>query len=924
MPFIPDKQQNSDGFIPDEDQNVPSWIPDKPQPVSFKQKVKNFAKDNLINSPLAQVTHLANKVSNKVDPVIEKFRNETLPNTLGLSEAGIEQQASQTGKVPYGKIVGRLAVQGAGNVLYPTTKEAAVGATLGGLMPGIKTVGSNLLEKISPKYAASQTVKREVGALGKIASNIKEGGAGQSTGMLQFLKPGDALPQAREKTPLLQTIKLKNGNTIVSQAAKGHAGVYNELAKLNPELPNSVALNQETTGVINKAGEFKEGSVSGRVAKKSMAYMKENGLKPPSPEIHQGFIDEVMKELNPPTVKSADPIFVQQARKQSASKAIIDRLAPEETALKRQGKTGTRLADLIINNEENSQVMAGKAKESTIPKLLELPTEDLPKIADYIEPRFGNPKPTLSPEGTKVAQDIKQKLTAFGKFLEKQDIVVKTSSGDRPFYAKNDFFPRMPDFEALKNPEKQALEIKHLIKTGQATNQAEARDVIKSILDKRSPILDPQDFSGFSSLKKVGTIEKPRIYNLLNVDQDPVKNLTRYFDSVSKRIHTIKNFGQTGDKLNQMLADISSEGGDAELAAKIANRVLGREHGIQSSNYLVNEAKAFQTLTKLSPGSSLANMQQGTVNSYIRTGSPEITAQGFKNSFTKDGISFARKAGVVDNSQIDKYMEEIGGIGDNDVNGPISNLAGKYTKAIGFKTTETANRVQAANIGKLYMEDLAKRVVKNPADTKAIKELRNYGIANIDQLVSRGRLTNNEVLKAVNRFVGETQFATRPLAQPHIFQSSSLGKLMGQYAGFPIGQSRLIMKAQAAHPLTAARVAGSATAVGLPIEMLRRKLSGQPAMDKKNITLPGIVGAAIKNSGALGKIGSVIDSANYGAGGPAKALLGPTGSDLSQLIYALAQAGEGKKTALGRMATKMIPAIGPALSRKLFPTKGSR
>lgn len=589
-------------------------------------------------------------------------------------------------------------------------------------------------------------------------------------------------------------------------------------------------------------------------------------------------------------------------------------MLPEETALRRQGPTGVEIADNALAAEEDAQVMAGKAKEKILPSIMKLPAADKEKIADYIEPRFGNKPPELTGEAKDVADKTKSYLKAWGRFLEKQNFEVMTKDGPRPFYARKDFFPRSPDLAKLKTTEGYNSEIQHLLETNQAKTQEEAKTVVDTILERRSAILQPGDFNSFTGVKKLGTIERPRVYNLLNVDQDPVKNLSNYFDGVSRRINQIRYFGQRGEKLNEQLSQVSKEGGDAEFANEIMNRYLGKQNKAFSGGYVTRELKAAEAITKLGL-SPIANVQQGIVNSTVRANEKALV-KGFPKALTKEGVQFARRAGVIENDAVDKYMEDLGVMSPDDMQGPISKLADKFLTANQFKRTEGWNRIQAANIGREYIIDLADKVVKNPKNAFARKELTAYRI-DPDLVAKRGKVTDNELLRAANRFVGETQFGNRPLAMPSVYRSSNVGKLMGQFSGFIVPQGRLTLNAIKNKPLqTAYRVPLLAAGVGGPLMVGSRLVTGRDAFTPEEKKNPGkFVVNAIKQGGFFGKAGSVLEATKFGLQGPLKAIAGPLGADIAQGIYA---AGSGT---LPKFLTKQIPIAGPALSEKLFPSK---
>jgi hypothetical protein len=902
MPFIPD--QHSSGFVPD---NAPGFIPDTPKP-SLAQRAKNAAVSFFSGGPEAAML----RASNKIDTKIKQVRSETIPNLIPQSVANKKTPIPTPGTVV--RAAGSYLTSGATNInpefqtvkdvarnaselAIPTTKETVGGLLGGALVKGAVKPASALLEKLSPKFAASQTVKREVESLGRIAANKLPG----EMGPIRDFVPGEPIQTSKN---YLNAIKTKDGKILYDRTSVSHADMANRLVEKQPDIFSNV----EETGFVTPRGKYIPGSISGKVAQKQTQFFKDTGRHANQSEI-DNLVKEVVGDLKP---KEDAPILARS--RPSALKAIVDRVLPEETALRRQGKTGGVLADSALAAEEDAQVMAGKAKEKILPSILKLSPEDKTKFADYIEPRFGQKAPELTGEAKQVADKTKSYLKAWGKFLEKQNIEVMTKDGPRPFYAKNSFFPRSPDLAKLKTTEGYSSEIEHLVETGQAKDATEAKGVVDTILQRRSNILQPGDFNGFSGVKKLGTIERPRVYNLLNVENDPVKGLTNYFDGVSRRINQIRYFGQHDEKLHEMLSAVSHEGGDAEFANEIMDRYMGKDKKAFSGNYAVREIKAAEAITKLGL-SPIANVQQGIVNSTIRANEKSLV-KGFPKALTKEGVSFARRAGVIDNEAVDKYLEDLGALSKDDMTGPISKVADKFLTANQFKRTEGWNRIQAANIGREYILDLADKVVKNPKNAFARKELAAFRI-DPDQLVSRGKVTDNELLRAANRFVGETQFGSRPLAMPSIYRSSNAGKLMGQFSGFIVPQGRLTINAIKRKPLqTAYRIPALATAVGGPLMVGARLATGRDAFtpeEKKNPL--NFAKNALKQGGFLGKAGSVLEATKFGVQGPLKALLGPAGADVAQGMYA-ARSGNFRKFLL-----KQVPIVGPAASERIFPAK---
>lgn len=933
MPFIPDA---TPGFVPDSTGNpgnspkpTPGFTPDKP--VSFKERVKGssyvrkglgLAKDALLGNLPFKASKTALEISNKIDAPIEKFRSETLPDKITPTRQGIEDRAFQTGKVPYGDIVKRTAAETAGEVAIPTTKEAAAGFLAG---PFVKPVAGFLgkgLEKISPKFAASQGVKREVAALGR----IKEANLSQPTFKSTELigKVNERMKEAT-KDFLLPARKETDGK--IKQVWSHNE--YDAAGKMTPAKGENGFIDSDgkffSIKDINtriQAGEDITGLLKGT---KSVPNLRKQFIK----EEVDSLAKETVGDLNPPKElepKSTGLPGIKRSFKADLAKQIF----PEESALRKQGMNGKQLADDAMNFVQDSQVMAGKLQSKTLPDLMKLPEDIRAQIPDFLEPRPGKSRPNLAGEARRVADGMRNQLKAIGRFLEKQDIEVIRDGKKSKFYAKNQFFPRSLDVEKLSGDlGVYHDELQHLLKTKQVDSMAEGKQVLDAALKTRSNIFAPDDFTNFYGTKKLSTIERPRIYTFKNVTNDPVENYVNYTSNVSRRINQIKYFGQKGEFLNQRLAEIGNEGGDANFAQGVMNRLLNQASKDESGTYLVKQLRAFQGATKLTR-SAIPNLQQGIVNSYIRSQSEPSVVKGFKKAFSKEGVEFARKAGVVGNKEVDTYMEQIAGMSEDVDASSMEKIANWLGKHSGFKKSEELNRIQAANIGREYINELAAKYVKNPKGkigTKTLKEeLTGYRV-DVERLGKTGKLTANEELHAANKFVGETQFGTKPLGTPAIFNSSAFGKVAGQFSMFPVQQGRLVLDAVKRHPVkTAPVILGTSVGIGAPLGMVSNMAAGKKPVDadpKDNASkaMAKFVLQAVMNSGALGKAGSIVNAADYGAEAVMGQLTGPTISETGKLIYNARQASKGNVKPLARQALSQIPFVGKAASNILLPSK---
>lgn len=902
----------------------------KDKALALGKKGLELAKSAILTSPMEMASKAISKINAIEAPAIEKFRSETLPNAIAAHAPDIFDTISETGqKTPLTTEQVKSFTS-----LIPTPKEAVVETALGPLAKYGLEAASPLLRKVGLTSLAGmgeQITADRVGANklpGELDSliNIQKANMTQAPSQsAEILGNASNKLQTATKDFLLPARKMPDG-TIKQVWA------HNEYDTAGNRLPTS-----GDNGFIDASGKFFTIKDISNAAKTNPDILGQLKGKETIANLRRQFVQEEMDKVIKNTVGNVSvPKEIPNnilpglpgSQKRSFISDLVKQVVPEESALRKQGLSGNILADDAMHYVQDSQIMAGKTNAKILPDLMKLPEDIRNLIPDYIEPRPGEQRPVLAGQAKDVADNIRKQLKVWGRFLENQDIEVVRNGEPSKFYAKNQFFPRTLDTEKLaSNPAAYQDELNHLISTKQVASPEEGKQVLDAALQTHSNIFSPSDFNNFYGSKKVSTIEKPRIYTFKNVTNDPVENLVGYFNNVSRRVNEIKYFGQHGELLHDRLAAIGNEGGDANFAQGVMNRLFNQQAKDQSGDYIVRQLRAYQGATKLSL-SALPNMQQGVVNSYIRSQSEPAVTKGFMRSFTKEGVDFARKAGIIKNQESDKYLEQIAGMKNDTNSTSVEKIADWVGKHSFFQKSEEANRIQAANIGREYINEIADKFISNPEGKVGRKTLRdeliNYRV-DPDQLLKRGHITSNEELKAANIFTGETQFGTKPLGTPAIFNSSSAGKLAGQFSMFPIQQGKLSLEAAAQHPLkTGPIIAATSVGIGGPLGMAANMARGRSPIEKKNSLVATIGNYVVNNvlqSGAFGKIGGVASGVNYGPESVISQMVGPTVTEAGKTFYNIGLAAKGKPKQLIKQGLTQIPFVGKAAANLLLPGK---
>ena len=226
------------------------------------------------------------------------------------------------------------------------------------------------------------------------------------------------------------------------------------------------------------------------------------------------------------------------------------------------------------------------------------------------------------------------------------------------------------------------------------------------------------------------------------------------------------------------------------------------------------------------------------------------------------------------------------------------------------------NRIIAANAGRSYAQEMTHKLLRNPANKAVRRAFRELGL-NSGTILRRGSITFDETLLAAQRVVNKTQFRSGVLDLP-LFFTSPEGKIITQFKTFAFNQTKLLKDAILLEALRGNfRPIITAIAVmpilGEGVRDLKSVLTGK-SRDKQGLARIAENMAAV---GGLGILSDLYQSATVGRA--TDFLVGPTGSDIGNLLGGIAKATQGKPAQLGRTTTRQIPIAGQFISRRLFP-----
>lgn len=445
-------------------------------------------------------------------------------------------------------------------------------------------------------------------------------------------------------------------------------------------------------------------------------------------------------------------------------------------------------------------------------------------------------------------------------------------------------------------------------------------ELVKTLINKNSSIKSKDQAKGIllnsiNREKQPGfkLLEGARDLNLPFWDPNPNRVIPRYVSSAKSRIAEIDLLGPNYEKLYKLTEQMRAEGADWEFAQRAIGRMKGADR-LQTvfgmAPEMQGKIREIQVVTKLGL-SSIPNATQST-NTALYTGTRQ-TAKQIANFFSKasnkkEMVDWALKTGATLESSLNQlYMGT----------GIEGSMAQSFLKKTGFIQLEKFNRIIAANAGKGYAQDMAKRLLKNPKDALAKRAFKKLGIKT-SNIIARGNIAEEELVKASQGIVNMTQFRAGPMDLPLWF-SSPYGRMVTQFKSFAFNQAKLIknlLKEEVARgnfaPLI--RAVAIMPILGEGVKDIRTLLTGQ-VRDEKGLD------RLLDNVSSVGGIGMVNDlyqAARYNS--MAGFMAGPTVSDLGKATTGVVKSTQGKPRQLERFILRQAPIVGPMLANTFTPS----
>lgn len=545
----------------------------------------------------------------------------------------------------------------------------------------------------------------------------------------------------------------------IAQDAGGFGRMTDNTIILNPELLKTKSQLTDIWKKANQALPVDANNIvtnfSGETTTPKINYRKfieENlGIKDRRPDT-RGFDSKIAmleKELKRPDLFVSD-LANRGARTFSAPRRMI---ASGSRILRESGLGGRALEQLIRKQQLDADLMTGGYNKRISEALSGLSKAERTNVTDVLE---GTAKP-LSQKAQEAAMKMRSLYDEIAGEATKREFTIRTPEGvDVPFRPRENYAPRMYNWDDFTKGRRREEALQHLVDTGQARNKAEAAKALDAYIKENAQ-------------RRAGNIENARMFDLPGYEKDAEIAARAYAQRAAERFTQADIFGKNDEVPAALINKIANEGGDYEEAQRVFDFLF---QGLPKSK-VASAITQFNLATKLDLG-AITNITQ-SVNTATKAGILN-TAKAIFKGFTKEGKDLAELANVYDEMVI---VQETG------------MKMNRFVRAVmkPFQIVERFNRRTAGMAGKLRAEQLAKILQKNPESSIAIRQMKTLGID--PAKIINGKLSGEDVLIAANRMSELTQFKPNVLNTPVAWRTP-LGRVLMQFKSFAYMQTRFI------------------------------------------------------------------------------------------------------------------------------------
>ena len=582
-------------------------------------------------------------------------------------------------------------------------------------------------------------------------------------------------------------------------------------------------------------------------------------------------------------------------------------LTTSETVIRRFGKPGNQLADRMRLANAKAEGLTGKmieAMQQNIKGLSKAERENFVGVLDG----------TAAPMSQKVASAAKNERGRLSSIFDEAKRVLDPD--ELPAFREN-YFPHMFDHNFLIKNEDSI--VRKLVENGQFSDSQTARRFLAETMKN-------------SRSRRFGNLEKSRLSGVDGWEKDPEKALAIYYSKASKRLKEAELYGAKDEIVDKLFSEIFDDVGDSvkgqtnsDFAKKAFQRFTGRADVDIVDKKFANMVSGLQVVSKLG-FAQITNAPQGLVNTAFKTNMGTALNSLRKAAFSKKDRAFARKSGALLDSTLDEISEMAAG------GNAFQKVTSNFLKWNGFKATETFNRTVAAIGGKARAQWALEQIQKGGRKSKQARRfLDEMGLEDVDGIIQRGALSEDELLQVALRFSNKTQFRASALDLPEYFRSD-LGRVVFQFKSFAVNHAKFIKDVLKDDIRSFAKdgdlsvlpkvltTLGLTQIPGEAVRDIKMLIAGKdPGQRELNMT------RFIENFASIGGLGiasDFINSGRFGAKGLMQFALGPTGSDVADI------AGESIKKTFDKGAEKgaeeaviqtveRLPFAGRPLSKEL-------